>query len=320
MTLLEPFRIWFSIRATSIRSRLKSSLVISKDLYRAVVDGSLMFAREQSNYLLSVNIGTYEDGSFGWLVSNMRDIYDACPEAVKDQIIVSNEGTVNVNAVLMPVTIALLENFSPREWEKTTAQQAVPIGAFRVLNLVWIQILILDIAIQYSIRGGWRTAPTAAPVKGVSAVRPWGTQEIGVIGAIAKSWEIETKKEEENQGKENVANEPQNKNASDETQDKQNTSDETQNNNTLNKMEDKGSPSDETAEPLTPIPWDLDSSLREHSNLTFPGAHEQYHAKFQQLADLLELRGLFTIAFMFLCPDSSDVYGAEGSDLEIPIA
>jgi hypothetical protein len=59
--------------------------------------------------------------------------------------------------------------------------------------------------------------------------------------------------------------------------------------------------------------------LREFSGLNFLGSEEEQTRKFQKLADLLELRVLFVIAFLILNHDTSEVYLAEGSGVEIPI-
>jgi hypothetical protein len=70
-----------------------------------------------------------------------------------------------------------------------------------------------------------------------------------------------------------------------------------------------------------PRDWPLKEALERYSGLTFGTENvEARKVKFRKLADLLELRALFVIAFFMLHPDSTDVYSSEGEDIEMPIA
>jgi hypothetical protein len=66
--------------------------------------------------------------------------------------------------------------------------------------------------------------------------------------------------------------------------------------------------------------WPLKEALVTYSGLTFGqiGTEnvEAQKVKFRKLADLLELRGLFVVAFFMLHSDSTDVYFREREDIE----
>jgi hypothetical protein len=66
--------------------------------------------------------------------------------------------------------------------------------------------------------------------------------------------------------------------------------------------------------------WNLAKHLEKNRDV-LPGPRDKKkRAKCQRLADLLELRAIFVLAFLFMHPDSSDVYLTEGEDVEMPMA
>ncbi|PVI02126.1 hypothetical protein DM02DRAFT_670801 [Periconia macrospinosa] len=68
---------------------------------------------------------------------------------------------------------------------------------------------------------------------------------------------------------------------------------------------------------VTPYEWDLFSALKEHSGLPTEG--EQAEKRLKKLSDALKLRCLFYISFLMINPDSSDVFLARHSRVEMPM-
>lgn len=72
--------------------------------------------------------------------------------------------------------------------------------------------------------------------------------------------------------------------------------------------------------PMEPkIVWDLVGSLKKQPNLFRTLQSELRQERLRKLASLLQLRTIFYAAFLMLNPDSSDVYRAESSSVEMPI-
>jgi hypothetical protein len=67
------------------------------------------------------------------------------------------------------------------------------------------------------------------------------------------------------------------------------------------------------------VEWDLAGSLRNQPKLFDDVGAVEREAKVQKLASLLQLRALFVIALFLLMPDSSDVYLANGERVEMPM-
>jgi hypothetical protein len=205
-----------------------------------------------------------------------------------------------VNTIVMPHALSLLKAFNPRQWASKLQATTRFIAAkrYNVENLLWAQIIVLDITIRLitrdcrveqldkpepTIAGGLERQETSTlPEDQIFKRRimggPWGLPEVNLVTAITKGWMLE---------------DPDEKDASD-TQ-----------------------PSRSTI-PL-PIRWNLASDLEEHSQINFGGDPKTTSKRFKELEDLLKIRALFVVALFMLGPDSSDVYLAENSDIEMPM-
>jgi len=149
-----------------------------------------------------------------------------------------------------------------------------------VVNMVWAQILLIDVAIQYLLRDGWYDPEP-------EGANPWSGRVGQVATCVVNCWDAapQDKKDDEKEG------------------DSESTVDDL--------------PEKET-EPVY-VDWDLVAALKADHDLEFSDDEKVQAAKVQQLMELLELRGLFVIAFLLLNPDSSDVYRAEKSEVEMPM-
>jgi hypothetical protein len=77
----------------------------------------------------------------------------------------------------------------------------------------------------------------------------------------------------------------------------------------------KGEADDEKGD--TPYAWNLFSALKTHSEIPTEG--ERAEKRLRKLSDALTLRCLFYIAFLMINPDSSDVFLARHSKVEMPM-
>jgi hypothetical protein len=216
-SLLEPFIPWVRRRAKFFYSKTSPTpFLVSNDLSKAMTDGSMLFARETSAYLLSTGQGASPVGTFGWGITKMRDVYDAIPKSVQREI-VPDEQKWAVNAVLSPDTARLLKTFELDKWA-TSIQEANQtfLISFKAINCLWIQILILDVAIQFFIHGHWGFEPMdnskedaefAKAMKFIKQSRKhdteekfrlynpfycesWGQKEAAVVGGIVRAWRL----------------------------------------------------------------------------------------------------------------------------------
>jgi hypothetical protein len=445
---------WMRWRARLLYDRRRDIIQVSAALGRAIESGSLEFAREASDYLMSRGGGT-PMGLFGWGVMDCSKVYDQCPQDVRKDIN-PDSSKRDAQAITTSETCNLLKNFDVQEWEiqlKEIQRQSVTL--FEPVNLLWIQVSLLDIAIQFLIRGSWNfangrvdteqasevtspnnstqlpildqhispepatigqtndslpdnstptpmpsitptltnqpeanvppedrtgastengsnqnnvSAPAPIPGKSITIQEPpipttsqrpnppkrtfssssrlpqspyslplsetskpasrskgaeiemeqipnprvakppipvaddrgvwygeWGSIEAGVVKAIVQSRRM---------GFSTSSPNLQRSDPLDEEPDEDETLDDGPN-----------MPNDQ------PRDWPLKEALEAHSKLTFGTDNiDVQKAKFRKLADLLELRALFVIAFLMLHPDSTDVYSSEGEDIEMPIA
>ena len=261
-----------------MRSQLLSHICVSRKLLSLIVKGELSFVRGDDHWFTRDYIGMSSNQSaIGWATCPLKEVYDRCGPDIQDEIILRRDDTGKhsgeVRALMFPDAAALLENFKPKEWEsEVDKMMAYSLGRFRIVNMVWAQIILLDVAIQYLARGGWYDG------KGRGS-KAFSGRVVGVIKAIEKCWSKKPR---------------------------------------CGGLGLSGENGQEELE-ASFTEWDLTDSLKEHSGLVYSYAEEEQERKIQQLSNLLELRALFVLAFMILCPDASDVYLAEDSQVEMPM-
>jgi hypothetical protein len=138
-------------RAGMLHKQHREIMFVSPALSTALTTGTLGFAR-RGNYLMSTGVGMNPSGLIGWGITNMKDIYNKCPPEVKEDIKASTTQW-DIQAILTPENFNLLRHFTVYSWSKSAKEIQRDTVAFEYTNLLWIQVVLLDIAIQFFLRG-----------------------------------------------------------------------------------------------------------------------------------------------------------------------
>jgi hypothetical protein len=333
--LIEPFVPWLKWLSLVVLQRSRVDIHVSGFLLSTFRKNDLNFVRSSDTYwYIWEYVGVTSQGDLGWMLEEAKEIYDSCQQHLQDELIVRNsEGkhTGNVRAVLFPESVALLEHFDPKLWaarmENITAFSRL---SLRPTNMLWTQIVLLDVAIHYLLRRGWYEGHK-------EGFNLWIKENLATIKAVIHSWDrscdgsfpSESEKADGNPSSppvvasqaDPISTSPDSKQQSDNTK-------------VGNDGEDAGTPSGLAAskektsdaqpanEPKTAsetLDWDLAGCLAKQPDLKFSDDADEQKRKIQQLANLLQMRSLFYIAFLMLIPDSTDVFLAEKSDVEMPM-
>lgn len=321
--ILYPFAAFLNAIAHQVGSTVRS-LRVDSEITRLFALDRLQFVRSTDTFWYSFNYVGMSPRYFlwSWMFDEIKEVFDTLHEQEQDKIIVREDGkhTGDVNIVLFSDCDSLLHNFKPRDWSaKIERIISLSMVKYRPINMVWAQILILDVAIHFLVRGGWYEGPA----EGYNVA----TDEVAaVVAAVVDSW----------QGANTETAEPETSvvplaaisNPADEKQGHKREGKESQ------KGTVHGSVAAEAAGQHAPgtdgrhqharqvepeIVWDLFSSLEKQPNLFRGLESEVRQERLRKLANLLQLRTIFYAAFLMLNPDSSDVYRAESSSAEMPI-
>jgi hypothetical protein len=148
----------------------------------------MQFLRANDIFWLTYNYaGLSKEGShhLGWIYKEIKQVYDCCEKDIQNEIIERDtNGDYNgeVNAVLFPETLMLLSDFDPKGWalrfEHIVSMSPLK---YRPANMLWAQVLLLDVAIHYLVRKGWREED--AP-----SFKVWNKETIAVVQAVVESW------------------------------------------------------------------------------------------------------------------------------------
>lgn len=310
--MIKPAMPWIIALANKIKVATEGYVRESRRLTSLFKTDDLMFVRSRDSFWFSFNYVGVSDRTFelGWIFRETRHVYNKLPPAQQDEIIERQDGeyTGDVYAVLISECSALVQRFNPRDWadkiEKIVSLQNI---TFRPQNLLWTQILLIDIAIHFFVRGGFYEGHT-------EGYDLWTKEVVAVLSATVHSWDpsVEAMKTDEKENGTNVKDE---------------TSGETE-----AKAMDPGSSKDAKAPLVSILPsvpeneahcenieWDLAGSLRKQVDLFTSDEGEKREQKIKKLAGLLQLRVLFVLALLMLIPDSSDVYLAEKYKVEMPM-
>jgi hypothetical protein len=194
--ILREFMPWFRYRARKLYDKNCSAeqaathLVYfeSPNLLIEMERDTFPFARSSSNFLLSKDGGSV-GGLYCWTTDSMKPLWEACPKLVKNEVIAHGQA----EAVLTRDTVDVLKNFDVEGWLKHFAHSHQ--GSFsglKHLNLLWIQIIILDFAIQHTIRDGWGDGDADLNDPDPIYNECWQPQESNVGFAITQSWRLPT--------------------------------------------------------------------------------------------------------------------------------
>lgn len=335
--ILDPLLDVLRLISGELFKRLGENFITSDALFESVIAGNVDFANEMDEYnmtrrLVSIN------GDYTWSTPDddeLLQLYNDLPEFVRAELTTEakvGEPTSAVGLVMAPC-VRLLRAFDPRQWAaKVEAQYNSPQKYFRVPNLLWIQVVVLDIAIRINIRGYMQNLCRAP-----GSQQHWEQSEIAVLRAITSSWKqdwMKTQSESVGIGESASGKLP-------ETAATGATNGTT---SVASSVQDRVTEKHEGSDPgaiLTPntkpggesphastalhkddvnLPWDLKDHL--YANLKdFYGDKQSSNLELraERLEDLLKLRALFFIAFLMIMPDSSDVVLARNSEVEMPM-
>lgn len=156
VTLLD-FLPWHRLIAHSL---YKQYLQSPSEPLTTVTSSELLdcsFFSPKSYLLMSQEIDSTSFGFTGWGFGCLSGFYAQLPSKLKAHIMpptrIGNQ-MKNVYLILVPEVLCLLQNYSPTTWaEDLVSARSLP-GSNPVLpqNLLWIQIVVLDIAIRLQIR------------------------------------------------------------------------------------------------------------------------------------------------------------------------
>ncbi|KAL2264055.1 hypothetical protein VTK26DRAFT_2841 [Humicola hyalothermophila] len=352
--IITPIMPWISALAEKVKHSSEPFTHVSSRMTTQFKTNSLLFVRSRDTFWYSMNyIGM--DGRtnmWGWILRDTHEIYDSLPPEDQDDLIMrgpAREYTGDVQPVLLTECYALLQQFNPREWaariERIITMQLLK---FRPHNMVWTQILLLDVAIHFMVRGGFHRTPP-------EGYDHWPPQVTAVFKAIISVWDPSAEAQAAREAAEAGDKPPSRPSTAATKADK---TDATTGNSQANP------PPADQEKPLAPtttqsqthtqpsplqrtytshtaggdgvssnswskgsreeapkwdVEWDLAGALLQQDDL-FPeleGSAREH--KVQKLACLLQLRALFVIALFLLMPDSSDVYLADGERVEMPM-
>lgn len=152
--LIQPFLLWIQSRARRMYERKGQAFYCSSILANTIAEQKLAFARPRSDYLMSTGGGSV-GGLFGWGILSMKGVFDKCPESIQMEICTGPEAR-DAQAILTAETCHLLKHFDVQGWASSVIEtQREAVISFNPINLLWIQINLLDVAIQLLIRGKW---------------------------------------------------------------------------------------------------------------------------------------------------------------------
>jgi hypothetical protein len=242
-----------------------------------------------------VNISSWH---CGWIFQEKYRLFSLLDEASQDEIIPTEGGeyTGDVHPVLFTECYALLRKFNPRRWAANIEKVvSTKLHYFRPQNMIWAQIMLLDIAIHVLVRGGFYHGHK-------EGYDIWTKEVVAVIQAVVDSWDgcavnVDTSK--------SCLVTP------DDLRDRQAS-------NSSNQQ------SSRPGQGLTPpsreeVVWDLAGSLRKQPDLFKNLSADERLKKVDKLAALLQLRALFVMALFMVMPDSSDVWMADRYTVQMPM-
>lgn len=340
-SLLLPFLPWVRQRAKSLSQMSSPHIRISIEFEKQITGGHFPFARETDPYLMDMGKirSASDNGTYGWGVTQMKEVYDVIPPELQREI-VPNEQEAQANAVLTPSTAGLLRRFQLQQWSASIHEgRQAGLLDYRAVNCLWIQIIILDVAIQYCIRGGWKSnegSKKSSFKKSFAGANNndhnddedndegdindeeyhnddddeeknkldkflycerWTMREAETVSAVVQAWQ--------NHQKADKRFDP------------------------IRMWDDDNDYSTNGTNTFDQVPklWNLQTALEDCSEKIFASDEGGLSAidrssRCKRVADLLELRAIFVIAFLFLHPDSSDIYESSirEDDVEMPMA
>lgn len=356
---------WVLGLADQAKRSIDSLTHVSRRLTNLFKLDELKFVSSRDTFWYSVNHMGMNGNlqAWGWIFRETSEIYNCLDAQDRDHILprgTDGKHTGEVQPVILTESHALIQHFDPHQWaSKIERIVKMQLLKFRPHNMVWAQILLLDVAIHALVRGGFYHGHD-------EGYDIWTTDVVAVFHAVVYSWDPSLDgsgiDEEPARSPEPPIPPPPRSRASvspvENTEEHEmsilNTVDVLQPTviDTAAKTTTKIHAPAQATSKLLPVPvpeptppqpeadspdppnnpplsqkdsprsqvqWDLAGALRKQVNLFADAEPVAREAKVQKLACLLQLRALFVIALFMLMPDSSDVYLADGERVEMPM-
>jgi hypothetical protein len=369
---LEPWSEMLRVLANDLVTDFSDTFQVSDTLMDCVLNERISFLRDNTEYVMCMSTSATQ-GHHSWCMpahDGLQNLFLELPRELKDQLLQKemepDEEPIPQGLLFSPCA-NLLGSFQPRKWAALLqATYSTPNNIIRGQNVLWMQVIILEIAIRLLVCGSF-DGMTAVSSGG--NIPQWGPQELAIVVAIAKSW-----------GPHLLSRRPREESDSDEEYERGNRERECerdhetdgeighgsdpggQNENGGRKESLKKEPSLESSLPPTRsdderpsvfhlpveidwagtskdkskprkvnllrtesklvadaemLSWDLEGALREFTDLEHRLPLPEI--RIRRLAALLKMRAFFYIAYFMVQPDSSDVFLAQGSTVEMPI-
>jgi hypothetical protein len=196
--LIEPFLPWISRLSKCVLQRTRKHMHESLYILGLAKLNTINFLRNQESYWYTFNYdGVTSEGFISWIFRDMQEVYEDAQDELKEEMLPTDDDgnpTEDHRILIFPDSISLLENFDPQTWAtKINSINALSSYTFRPINMLWAQIIFIDAAIYYHLRGGWYKGNR-------ENFEIWTKENLAVLKAIIMSWDSswkEPKKKEE---------------------------------------------------------------------------------------------------------------------------
>ncbi|KAK4150014.1 hypothetical protein C8A00DRAFT_37391 [Chaetomidium leptoderma] len=187
--LVEPIMPWLVALADQVKRSSETFTHVSGRMTTLFKTNCLMFVRSRDAFWYSFNYVGMEARlwQWGWILQETKEVYDCLDTEDQDDIILRDaegEYTGDVQPVILTECYALLQRFNPREWaakiEKIVTMQLLK---FRPHNMIWTQILLIDVAIHFLVRGGFHDDEDTV------GYNLWADEVVTVFSAIVHVWD-----------------------------------------------------------------------------------------------------------------------------------
>jgi hypothetical protein len=324
--LMRPFLPWIKAIAVQVAraaERPKTKAITSGRITALFRMDDLKFVRSRNPVWYSKDyLGMAGCDQLGWIFPDIREIYDSLGDegGERDKMLDRENGqfTGKVRPVLFTDCMALLKSFNPRIWaDKMERIVSTSMTMFLPTNMLWAQILLLDVTIHYLVRGGFQER------KMYDGYEMWTPPVVAVITAVVDSWDGATVSVPA-AGNDDPAEDGSLPKSTELPSKPPVTAPAQAPHPGTTSPPESSSTSTQAVQTAQAWSWDLLGSLRRQPALFAEKEGEKEtdtdrEEKLEMLAVLLQLRALFHFALLMLMPDSSDVYKAGSSDVEMYI-
>lgn len=186
--LIEPVMPWLVALADQVKRSSEKFTHVSMRMTTHFKTSNLIFVRPHGTFWYSYNYIGMEGRlwQWGWILQETKGIYDCLKKEDQDDLILRGPDgnyTGDVQPVIFTECYALLQQFNPREWAaKIDRIVMMQLLKFRPNNMIWTQILLLDVAIHFLVRGGFSQGRSGS-------YDLWTKEVVAVFNAIVHVWD-----------------------------------------------------------------------------------------------------------------------------------